>query len=102
MLMSPYFDRSLLSDSAENELGLKWTVLNVGESETGRSGTRVEVFLANGDGNGSEQTVSGQNRPNQSKCKSGRSKNQSGLSRCEIGWPRNLQWATCEFEGLPY
>ena len=47
-----------------------WTVL----SKTGRSRTRVEVFLANGDGYGSEQMVSGQNSPNQSNCKSGRSK----------------------------
>ena len=74
MLMSPYFDQSLLSDSAENELGLKWTVLIVDESETGRFRTRVEVFSANGDGYGSEQTVSGQNSPNQWKCKNGRSK----------------------------
>ena len=53
---------------------LFFSVANVGESETGRSGTRVEIFLANGDGYGSEQMVSGQNSPNQSNCKSGRSK----------------------------
>ena len=52
MPMSPYCDQSLLSDSAENESGLKWTVLKVdghvklgGPSKNGRSQSKLDGYL---------------------------------------------------------